>query len=104
MAPRAFNGGYREGYRRYIIPQDRFIQFYGSSHAFYLTPYLFTIHNSLFWFTYGGLYFSLAEPVPTIWNHTDCYIDMVDNAYVLNSRAFPGAHIALTAYTSAPIN
>jgi len=54
-------------------------------------------------FEYGGLWFSVIDPVPEYWSddwfdNDDVYIAYTDDGYYLCNRDYPGDRIAITVY------
>jgi flagellar motor protein MotB len=73
-----------------VIPEDRFRQHFGHEHHFHVE------HRGDRRFSYGGYWFTFAEPVAPDWIYSDdCYIDYIDDEYYLVDFFHPELRIVV---------
>ena len=81
------------------IPDDKFRAHFGQQHKVKVTQ---VIHETRIvpgqtQFIYSGYTFVFVDPWPAEWAFTDdCYIDFIDDEYVLVNPFHPGFYVALT--------
>jgi hypothetical protein len=81
------------------IPDDKFRSNFGQQHKFRVKE---VIHETRVvpgqtQFVYSGYTFVFVDPWPAEWAFTDdCYVDFVDDEYVLVNPFHPGFYVALT--------
>jgi hypothetical protein len=77
------------------IPDDKFRAQFGREHRFRMSRP--TIVEGQPRFQYGGYWFVIVNPWPSVWLYTDeCYIDYVDDQYYLFDVLHPGVGIVVT--------
>lgn len=80
------------------IPDSRFKANFGKQHAFVVNRVITqrTVVVGQTQFVYGGYTFLFADPWPAEWAYTDdCYIDYVNDEYVLVDVVHPGMFVEL---------
>jgi len=80
------------------IPDPKFKANFGRQHSFAVNRVITqrTVVVNQTQFVYGGYTFMFADPWPADWAYTDdCYIDYVNDEYVLVDLAHPGMFLTL---------
>ena len=92
----------RGGYNGYRIPEDRYRDYFGPSHAFRIYSYPVVVVGGYPRFQYGGLWFSVIDPWPEYWpgdwyDNDDVYIEYYGGGYYLYNRSrYPQDRIAVS--------
>lgn len=80
------------------IPKDKFKANFGQQHKFVVKQVVTqqTIVAGQTQFVYSGYTFIIMDPWPTVWAYTDdCYIDYINDQYVIVDVLHPGIYITL---------
>lgn len=80
------------------IPEPRFKANFGRQHSFTVSRVITqrTVVVNQTQFVYGGYTFLFVDPWPAEWAYTDdCYIDYINDEYVLVDVVHPGMYVAL---------
>lgn len=90
----------RGGYHGYRIPDARYQQYFGPSHAFAIHSVPVELYGGYPRFQYGGLWFSVMDPWPEYWaadwyDSDDVYIVYSDGGYYLADQRYPGVMLAV---------
>ena len=88
-------GGSRKGGH---IPDPQFKSSFGRQHSFSVNRVITqrTVVVNQTQFVYGGYTFLFVDPWPAEWAYTDdCYIDYINEEYVLVDVLHPGVYVAL---------
>ena len=90
----------RGGYNGYRIPDDRYRDYFGPSHAFRIYSYPVMVVGGYPRFQYGGFWLSVVDPWPEYWSddwydNDDVYIDYYGGGYYLYNRRYPQDRIAV---------
>jgi hypothetical protein len=90
----------RGGYHGYRIPDDRYRQYFGPSHAFGIYTVPVVVYSGYPRFQYGGLWFNVVDPWPEYWasdwyDTDDVYILYTDGGYYLVDQRYPGVMLAV---------
>lgn len=90
----------RGGYHGYRIPDARYQQYFGPSHAFALYSVPVELYGGYPRFQYGGFWFSVVDPWPEYWaadwyDSDDVYIVYTDGGYYLADQRYPGVLLAV---------
>jgi len=93
----------RGGYRAYRIPDYQFRVYFGPDHPFRVYRTRVIVVGGYPRFEYGGLWFSVVDPVPEYWSDNwfdddDVYIVYTDDGYYLCNRDYPDDRIAIAVY------
>ncbi len=90
----------RGGYHGYRIPDARYQQYFGPSHAFGIYTVPVELYGGYPRFQYGGFWFSVVDPWPEYWaadwyDTDSVYVVYTDGGYYLVDQRYPGVMLAV---------
>jgi hypothetical protein len=90
----------RGGYHGYRIPDERYHQYFGPSHAFAIYTVPVVVYGGYPRFQYSGFWFNVVDPWPEYWaadwyDTDDVYILYSDGGYYLVDQRYPGVMLAV---------
>ncbi len=90
----------RGGYHGYRIPDERYHQYFGPSHAFAIYTVPVVVYGGYPRFQYEGFWFNVVDPWPEYWaddwyDTDDVYVLYTDGGYYLVNQRYPGVMLAV---------